>query len=100
MARPKPLQWVARRWQATSLRTQLTLITGVLMALTVATTAILTTSLYRKELIRQIDEDILTNRHNVSMFLSSVASAGTYDTGRFPPTIVRYYWASWHNDGT
>src|SRR5699024_6420638 len=60
MARPKPLQWVARRWQATSLRTQLTLITGVLMALTVATTAILTASLYRQELIRQIDGDIFT----------------------------------------
>jgi len=99
MARPKPLQWVARRWQATSLRTQLTLITGVLMALTVATTAILTASLYRQELIRQIDEDIFTNRHNVSMFLTSVGSAGPYDTGSFQQTIVRFYGESWDNDG-
>ncbi|GAA4480602.1 hypothetical protein GCM10023190_25480 [Enteractinococcus fodinae] len=99
MARPKPLQWIARRWQATSLRTQLTFITGVLMALTVATTAILTASLYRQELIRQIDEDIFTNRHNVSMFLTSMGSAGPYDTGSFQQTIVRFYGESWDNDG-
>src|SRR5699024_6379529 len=100
MARPKPLQWVARRWQATSLRTQLTLITGVLMALTLALTAILTASLYRQELIRQIDEDIFTNRHNVSMYLTSVGSAGPYETGSFQQTIVRFYGESWNNDGT
>ncbi|HEY4558758.1 MAG TPA: HAMP domain-containing sensor histidine kinase [Enteractinococcus sp.] len=99
MARPKPLQWIARRWQATSLRTQLTFIIGVLMALTVATTAILTASLYRQELIRQIDEDIFTNRHNVSMFLTSMGSAGPYDTGSFQQTIVRFYGESWDNDG-
>lgn len=99
MARPQPLQWIARRWQATSLRTQLTLITGLLMALTVATTAILTASLYRQELIRQIDEDIFTNRHNVSMFLTSVGSAGPYDTGSFQQTIVRFYGESWDNEG-
>ena len=99
MARVKPLQWVARRWQATSLRTQLTFIIGVLMAVTVATTAILTASLYRQELIRQIDEDIFTNRHNVSMFLTSMGSAGPYDTGSFQQTIVRFYGESWDNDG-
>lgn len=99
MAKPKPLQWIARLWQATSLRTQLTLITGVLMAITVATTAILTASLYRQELIRQIDEDIFTNRHNVSMFLTSMGSTGPYDTGSFQQTIVRFYGESWDNDG-
>lgn len=81
------------------MRTQLTLITGLLMALTVATTAILTASLYRQELIRQIDEDIFTNRHNVSMFLTSVGSAGPYDTGSFQQTIVRFYGESWDNEG-
>src|SRR5690625_2737786 len=99
MARPKPLQWIARRWQATSLRTQLTFIIGVLTALTVATTAVLTASLYRQELIRQVDEDIFTNRHNVSMFLTSMGSAGPYDTGSFQQTIVRFYGESWDNDG-
>src|SRR5699024_11906758 len=91
MAKPKPLQWIARTWQATSLRTQLTLITGVLMAITVATTALLTASLSRLELVRQIDEVIFTNRHNVSMFLTSMGSAGPYDTGRLQQTIVRSY---------
>ncbi|GAA4107899.1 sensor histidine kinase [Enteractinococcus coprophilus] len=99
MATPQPLQWIARRWQATSLRTQLTLITGLLMALTVALTAILTASLYRQELIRQIDEDIFTNRHNVSMYLTSMGSAGPYETGSFEQTIVRFYGESWNNDG-
>ena len=99
MARLQPLQWVARRWQATSLRTQLTFIIGALMALTVATTAILTASLYRQELIRQVDEDIFTNRHNVSMFLTSMGSAGPYETGSFEQTIVRFYAESWDNDG-
>lgn len=69
------------------------------MALTVALTAILTASLYRQELIRQIDEDIFTNRHNVSMFLTSVGSASPYDTGSFQQTIVRFYGESWDNDG-
>lgn len=99
MARPKPLQWIARRWQATSLRTQLTVITGLLMALTVAMTAILTASMYRQELIRQIDEDIFTNRHNVSMYLTSMGSAGPYETRSFEQTIVRFYGESWDNDG-
>ncbi|HIW47061.1 MAG TPA: HAMP domain-containing histidine kinase [Candidatus Yaniella excrementigallinarum] len=99
MAKPKPLQWIARTWQATSLRTQLTLITGVLMAITVATTALLTASLYRQELVRQIDEDIFTNRHNVSMFLTSMGSAGPYDTGSFQQTIVRFYGESWDDEG-
>lgn len=99
MAKPKLLQWIVRTWQATSLRTQLTLITGVLMALTVATTALLTASLYRQELVRQIDEDIFTNRHNVSMFLTSMGSAGPYDTGSFQQTIVRFYGESWDNEG-
>src|SRR5699024_8663643 len=99
MARAQPLRWIARRWQATSLRTQLTLITGVLMALTVALTAILTASLYRQELIRQIDEDIFTNRHNVSMYLTSMGSAGPYETRSFEQTIVRFYGESWNNDG-
>lgn len=99
MAKPKPLQWIARAWQATSLRTQLTLITAVLMALTVATTAVLTASLYRQELVRQIDEDIFSNRHNVSMFLTSMGSAGPYDTGSFQQTIVRFYGESWDNEG-
>src|SRR5699024_3921498 len=99
MAKPKPLQWIARTWQATSLRTQLTLITGVLMAITVATTALLTASLYRQELVRQIDEDIFTNRHNVSMFLTSMGSAGPYDTGSFQQTIVRFYGEAWDDEG-
>src|SRR5690625_2687275 len=99
MAKPKPLQWIARTWQATSLRTQLTLITGVLMAITVATAALLTASLYRQELVRQIDEDIFTNRHNVSMFLTSMGSAGPYDTGSFQQTIVRFYGESWDDEG-
>lgn len=81
------------------MRTQLTLITGLLMALTVALTAVLTASLYRQELIRQIDEDIFTNRHNVSMFLTSMGSAGPYDTGSFQQTIVRFYGESWDNKG-
>lgn len=81
------------------MRTQLTLITGLLMALTVALTAILTASLYRQELIRQIDEDIFTNRHNVSMSLTSIGSTGPYDSGSFQQTIVRFYGESWNNEG-
>ncbi|NWN88096.1 MAG: HAMP domain-containing histidine kinase [Micrococcaceae bacterium] len=99
MATPKPLQWIARQWRAISLRTQLTLITGVLMAITVATTALLTASMYRQELVRQIDDDIFSNRHNVSMFLTSMGSAGPYDTGSFQQTIVRFYGESWDNEG-
>src|SRR5699024_4719751 len=99
MAKPKPLQWIARTWQATSLRTQLTLITGVLMAITVATTALLTASLYRQELVRQIDEDIFTNRHNVSVFLTGMASAGPYDTGSVHQSIGRVCGEGWDDEG-
>src|SRR5699024_1644358 len=99
MAKPKPLQWIARTWQVTSLRNQLTLITEDLMDITLATTTLLTASLYRLELVRQIDEDIITNRHNVSMFLTSMGSAGPYDTGSFQQTIVRFYGESWDDEG-
>src|SRR5699024_573019 len=66
---------------------------------TVATTALLTASLYRQELVRQIDEDIFTNRHIVSMFLTSMGSAGPYDTGSFQQAIVRFYGESWDAEG-
>src|SRR5699024_8796416 len=46
-----------------------------------------------------IDEDIFTNRHNVSMFLTSMGSAGPYDTGSFQQTIVRFYGESWTDEG-
>src|SRR5699024_7382265 len=50
---------------------------------------------YRQELVRQIDEDIFTNQHKVSMFLASMRSPGPYDTDSFQQTIVRFYGESW-----
>src|SRR5699024_8431771 len=99
MAKPKPLHWIARTWQATSLRTQLTLITGVLMAITVATTALLTASLYRQELVRQIGEAVFTNRHTVSMLLTCMGSAGTSGPASFQQPVVRFYGESWDDEG-
>ncbi|WGH86101.1 sensor histidine kinase [Auritidibacter ignavus] len=93
-----PVKYASRSWRSFSLRTQLTVITSLLMLATVMVTAVLTASLYRHELIRSMDEDLFANRSNVSVYLTSLGQADQY-LGDFQQSIVRFYGESWTNDG-
>ncbi|WP_313821930.1 HAMP domain-containing sensor histidine kinase [Citricoccus sp.] len=85
----RPFHELARLWKTSSLRTQLVVMTTGLMLLAVIVTAALTASLFRQELVRQIDDDLHANRNNVSVYLTSLGT----DTGYFssPQSILRFY---------
>lgn len=93
------MRWIASTWRSASLRTQLVLITSALMMATVFITALLTSSLYRQELVRQIDEDINANASSVSMFLTSLGSDGQFNSESVQQSIVRFYAEAWDNEG-
>lgn len=94
-----PLRWITSTWRAASLRTQLVVITSVLMMATVFITALLTSSLYRQELMRQIDEDIHANAGAVSTFLITLGSSSQLDSESVQQSIVRFYAEAWDNEG-
>ncbi|MGW9552485.1 ATP-binding protein [Citricoccus zhacaiensis] len=93
----RPFHELARLWKTSSLRTQLVVMTTSLMLLAVIVTAALTASLFRQELVRQIDDDLHANRNNVSVYLTSLGT----DTGYFssPQSILRFYGELQDNDG-
>ncbi|QCU79497.1 HAMP domain-containing histidine kinase [Citricoccus sp. SGAir0253] len=93
----RPLRELVRVWKTSSLRTQLVVMTSGLMLLAVIITAALTASLFRQELVRQIDEDLFNNRNNVSVYLTSLGT----DTGYFssPQSILRFYGELMDNQG-
>ncbi|MEW1981035.1 HAMP domain-containing sensor histidine kinase [Citricoccus sp. NPDC079358] len=94
----RPFHELARLWKTSSLRTQLVVMTSGLMLLAVIVTAALTASLFRQELVRQIDDDLHANRNNVSVYLTSLGT----DTGYFssPQSILRFYGELQDNAGT
>ncbi len=94
---PRPFQGMARLWKTSSLRTQLVVMTTGLMLLAVIITAALTASLFRQELVRQIDEDLLTNRNNVSRYLTSLGT--NIDFFSSPQSILRFYGELQDNEG-
>jgi two-component system, OmpR family, sensor kinase len=92
--------WASLRytWRNSSLRTKLVVLITALMLLTVAITAVFTAALFRNELVRQLDEDLQSNRDNVSIYLTSVGQSGGYYTP--PHSILRFYGELWDNEGT
>lgn len=84
-------------WQNSSLRSKLVVLITGLMLLTVAVTAVFTATLFRNELVRQLDEDLQSNRDNVSIYLTSVGQSGGYYTP--PHSILRFYGELWDNEG-
>lgn len=94
-----PFRWISSTWRAASLRSQLVVITSVLTMATVFITALLTSSLYRQELMRQIDEDIHANAGAVSTFLITLGSSSELDSDSVQQSIVRFYAEAWDNDG-
>ena len=85
---PAPLSSITRMWRRASLRTQLVFIIAGLLLLTLAVTTFVSASLFRQELLRNMDDDLYTNRANVSTYLT----AQTVDQSRaHEPAIVRFY---------
>lgn len=94
----RPFHELARLWKTSSLRTQLVVMTTALMLMAVIVTAALTASLFRQELVRQIDEDLHTNRNNVSRYLTSLGT--NVDFFSSPQSILRFYGELQDNQGT
>lgn len=92
-----PRTWLRGRWSAQSLRTKLVVMITALMLTLVAVTALVTAVLFRQELVRQLDEDMVTNRDAVSLYLSGVLQAGGYYTPQHG--ILRFYGVMWDNAG-
>ena len=82
-----------RRWNSSSLRSQLVAIMTLLMVITVAITGVVTESLLRSSLIDRLDADITTNAQSVSE--AYYRGETTND-----PSLFRYYGALVELDGT
>lgn len=95
--RRRPFAELVRLWKTSSLRTQLVVMTSGLMLLTVVVTAALTASLFRQELVRQIDEDLFINRNEVSYYLLDSLNATTPYLS--PQSILRFYGELQDNEG-
>lgn len=95
--RVHPFRELERLWKTSSLRTQLVVMTTGLMLLAVIVTAALTASLFRQELVRQMDEDLLANRNNVSRYLTSLGT--NVDFFSSPQSILRFYGELQDNEG-
>ncbi|MGM7669577.1 ATP-binding protein [Microbacterium sp. A93] len=93
----RPFHELGRLWKTSSLRTQLVVMTTGLMLLAVIITAALTASLFRQELVRQIDEDLFVNRNNVSRYLTSLGT--NVDFFSSPQSILRFYGELQDNEG-
>lgn len=86
----RPFSAITSAWRRASLRTQLVTVISGLMLLTLLVTTFVTASLFRQELVRNLDEDLSTNANNVSIFLQAQTDAASneyYD----PTAIFRFY---------
>lgn len=92
-----PRTWARGAWSAQSLRTKLVVMITALMLTLVAVTALVTSALFRQELVRQLDEDMVTNRDAVSVYLTTVVQTGGYYTPQHG--ILRFYGALWDTTG-
>ncbi|MDY6055763.1 HAMP domain-containing sensor histidine kinase [Micrococcus sp.] len=72
------------------------MITALMLSL-VAVTAIVTAALFRQELVRQLDEDMVNNRDAVSVYLTSMGQVGPYSTPQH--SILRFYGVVWDTQG-
>ncbi|GAA3059007.1 MULTISPECIES: sensor histidine kinase [Actinomycetes] len=92
-----PVRSAARRWRSASLRTQLVFIISGLLLLTLAVTTFVSASLFRQELLRSLDEDLYTNRNNISMYLTEMGSDPEDRANAL--AILRFYGVLLTNDG-
>lgn len=91
----RPFSSITRTWRGASLRTQLVLIISGLLILTLFVTTFVSASLFRQELIRNMDEDLYANRNNISIYLTRVYNE---DYGN-ELAILRFYGVLLSNDG-
>lgn len=64
----RPFSSISRAWRGTSLRTQLVTLTSGLLLLTLLVTTFASASLYRQELLRNMDNDLASNAQALSEF--------------------------------
>lgn len=91
-----PFRSLSHAWRGASLRTQLVVIISGLLLLALAVTTFVSASLFRQELIRSLDEDLITNRNNVSIYLTQREPVEDYGNEL---AIVRFYGVILDNDG-
>lgn len=74
------METLVTRWQASSLRTQLMALTGMLLAVSIAVTSFVAISVLRDSLIRTIDESLQASLHPVSTALMSEMTGSPSET--------------------
>lgn len=92
-----PRTWWRTWWGARPLRTKLVVMITALMMILVAVIALVTAVLFRTELVRQLDEDMETNKDVVSVYLTSMVQTGGYYSPQH--SILRFYGVVWDTDG-
>ena len=92
-----PRIWWRTWWGARPLRTKLVVMITALMMILVAVIALVTAVLFRTELVRQLDEDMETNKDAVSVYLTSMAQTGGYYSPQH--SILRFYGVVWDTRG-
>lgn len=82
----RPFSSISRAWRSTSLRTQLVALTSGLLLLTLLVTTFASASLYRQELLRNLDEDLRSNAQALSEHFYDVRNAteGDESNGSVP----------------
>jgi two-component system, OmpR family, sensor kinase len=92
------LSAISRAWRRTSLRSQLVTITSGLLLLTLVVTTFVSASLYRQELLRNMDEDLRSNAQALTNYFYDIRSDdgddgedGTRPTWAEFQSIFRFY---------
>ncbi|MCT1607629.1 HAMP domain-containing histidine kinase [Nesterenkonia massiliensis] len=86
---------ISRAWRSASLRTQLVAITSGLLLLTLFVTTFVSASLFRQEMVRNLDEELRDNAQNVAQYLGFQV-----DQGGFQPSIIRFHGRILDAEGT
>ncbi|WP_368660399.1 sensor histidine kinase [Kocuria sp.] len=74
------METLAARWRASSLRTQLMALTGMLLAVSIVVTSFVAISVLRDSLINSIDDSLQGSLHSVSTALMSEMSGSPTET--------------------
>ncbi len=82
-------QKLSSTWRSSSLRTQLVTITTALLLLTLVVTTFVSASLFRQELLRNMDEDLTANAELVSGYLHQQVDPGQPEVDH--GSIVRFH---------
>lgn len=91
----RPIRSLTQTWRKASLRTQLVLIMSGLLVLTLFVTTFVSASLFRQELLRNLDEDITANANSVSMYLTRRSAPEIGDS----QSIFRFYGILMNSEG-